>query len=111
MQQYRKRNPKVAANERQPLSASRSAQYLEFAIKRGYDPVAQITGMEMEGVDIAVLFPTMGLSLILIARDDAMRWTRSCLMRFARHTTTGSMTSANTAPTNSSSRRCCRSTT
>ncbi len=61
-QQYRKRNSKVAANERQPLSASRSARYLEFAIERGYDAVAQVQGMEMEGVDIAVLFPTMGLS-------------------------------------------------
>ena len=38
-----------------------------FAIERGYDPVAQVMGMEMEGVDIAVLFPTMGLGLI--ARD------------------------------------------
>lgn len=66
-QQYRKRNSKVGANERQPLSASRSAQYLGFAIERGYDPVAQVQGMDMEGVDIAVLFPTMGLALI--ARD------------------------------------------
>jgi uncharacterized protein len=41
---------------------------LDFAIERNYDPEAQIMGMEMEGVDIAVLFPTTGLSLI--ARDN-----------------------------------------
>ena len=67
MQQYRKRTRSISANDRQPLSGSRSAPYLDFAIDRGYDPVAQVTGMEMEGVDIAVLFPTVGLGLI--ARD------------------------------------------
>ena len=67
LQQYRKRNKKVSANQRQPLSSSRSAPYLGFAIERNYDPIAQVMGMEMEGVDIAVLFPTMGLGLI--ARD------------------------------------------
>lgn len=64
MQQYRKRTRAVSANERQPLSGSRSAPYLDFAIESGYDPAAQVKGMEMEGVDIAVLFPTMGLGLI-----------------------------------------------
>ena len=68
MQQYRKRRRGAASNERQPLSGSRSAEYLDFAIERGYDAEAQVMGMEMEGVDIAVLFPTMGLALI--ARDD-----------------------------------------
>lgn len=67
MQQYRKRTHAVSANERQPLSGSRSAPYLDFAIESGYDAAAQVKGMEMEGVDIAVLFPTMGLGLI--ARD------------------------------------------
>jgi predicted TIM-barrel fold metal-dependent hydrolase len=67
MQQYRKRSTSVASNERQPLSGSRSASYLEFAIERKYDAVAQVMGMEMEGVDIGVLFPTTGLGLI--ARD------------------------------------------
>ena len=66
-QQYRKRTRSVSANDRQPLSGSRSAPYLGFAIDSGYDAVAQVKGMEMEGADIAVLFPTMGLSLI--ARD------------------------------------------
>ena len=67
LQQYRKRNRAASSNQRQPLSGSRSAPYLGFAIERGYDPVAQVMGMEMEGVDVAVLFPTMGLGLI--ARD------------------------------------------
>ena len=67
LQQYRKRSKSVSSNQRQPLSGSRSAPYLGFAIERGYDPVAQVMGMDMEGVDIAVLFPTMGLGLI--ARD------------------------------------------
>jgi predicted TIM-barrel fold metal-dependent hydrolase len=67
-QQYRKRSQGILSNDRQPLSGSRSAEYLDFAIERGYDAEAQVIGMEMEGVDIAVLFPTMGLSLI--ARDE-----------------------------------------
>jgi predicted TIM-barrel fold metal-dependent hydrolase len=54
----------------QPLSGSRIADgnRLDFAIERKYDAEAQIMGMELEGIDIAVLFPTMGLSLH--ARDD-----------------------------------------
>ncbi|MBT7759208.1 MAG: amidohydrolase family protein [Rhodospirillaceae bacterium] len=50
----------------QPLSGSRisAGGYLDFAIERNYDGEAQIMGMEMEGIDIAVLFPTMGLSLL-----------------------------------------------
>ncbi|MCY4571619.1 MAG: hypothetical protein OXF01_02355, partial [Gemmatimonadetes bacterium] len=52
------------------LSASRIADTgrLDFAIERGYDEEAQVMGMEMEGIDIAVLFPTGGLGLL--ARDD-----------------------------------------
>ena len=68
LQQYRKRLRVAGANVRQPLSNSRSAEYLDFAIERDYNAEAQIMGMEMEGVDIAVLFPTQGLGLI--ARDD-----------------------------------------
>src|SRR5215468_751947 len=70
LQQYRKRNRPGATNSTQPLSGSRLADTgrLEFAIKRDYDAAAQLVGMEMEGVDIAVLFPTTGLSLI--ARDN-----------------------------------------
>ncbi len=39
-----------------------------FAVERGYDAEAQVIGMAMEGIDIAVLFPTIGLSFM--ARDD-----------------------------------------
>src|SRR5712664_3080724 len=69
LQQYRKRNKPGSTNSTQPLSGSRLADTgrLDFAIQRNYDPQAQLTGMEMEGVDIAVLYPTTGLSLL--ARD------------------------------------------
>ena len=76
-QQYRKplrrREKKLAEGNpaaRQALSNSRSGDTsrLDFAIERNYDPEAQVMAMEMEGVDIAVLFPTSGLSLL--ARDN-----------------------------------------
>ena len=51
------------------LSGSRlEAGRLDFAIERDYDAEAQGMEMEMEGVDIAVLYPTMGLGTI--ARDN-----------------------------------------
>jgi uncharacterized protein len=70
LQQYRKRGRAATSNSTQPLSGSRLADTgrLDFAIARNYDAVAQLQGMEMEGVDIAVNYPTQGLSLI--ARDN-----------------------------------------
>jgi predicted TIM-barrel fold metal-dependent hydrolase len=72
LQQYRKRGRAgtSTAHSTQPLSGSRLAgsNRLDFAIQRNYDPEAQVMGMAMEGVDIAVLYPTTGLSLI--ARDN-----------------------------------------
>src|SRR3989449_11675649 len=41
---------------------------LDLAIERKYNAEAQVLGMAIEGVDIAVLYPTTGLSLI--ARDN-----------------------------------------
>ena len=70
LQQHRKPHRGILkADTSQPLSGSRIAESgrLDFAIERGYDGEAQIMGMELEGIDIAVLFPTMGLSLL--ARD------------------------------------------
>jgi predicted TIM-barrel fold metal-dependent hydrolase len=68
MQQYRKRSrggtlPKFST---QALSGSRlqSSDRLDFAIKRNYDGEAQVMAMAMEGIDIAVMYPTNGLSLI-----------------------------------------------
>jgi predicted TIM-barrel fold metal-dependent hydrolase len=74
LQQYRKRAKPANTHSTQPLSGSRFADAggLDFAIRRDYDAVAQLMGMEMEGVDIAVLFPTNGLSLI--ARDGLDPW-------------------------------------
>lgn len=71
LQQYRKRNrPNTVHNSTQPLSGSRIAEAgrLDFAIERNYNAEAQVMGMFIEGIDIAVLFPTLGLSLI--ARND-----------------------------------------
>ena len=47
-------------------SASRiaSSGRMHFAIERDYDPEAQIMAFEMEGVDIAVLYPTVGLGML-----------------------------------------------
>ena len=76
MQQHRKRvasstatGPLLGAGTG-VLSASRIADTgrLDFAIERGYDEEAQIMGMELEGIDIGVLFPTGGLGLL--ARDN-----------------------------------------
>ncbi len=70
VQQYRKRRRRGPTQSTQPLSGSRLADTgrLDFAVERDYDPEAQVMGMDMEGVDIAVLYPTTGLSLI--ARDN-----------------------------------------
>ena len=53
---------------RGPLVSTRANKNVMFAVERGYDAEAQIIGMEMEGIDIAVLFPTAGLSFL--ARDN-----------------------------------------
>jgi predicted TIM-barrel fold metal-dependent hydrolase len=70
LQQYRKRRRPGPTQSTQPLSGSRLADTgrLDFAIERKYNAEAQVMGMVMEGVDIAVLYPTTGLSLI--ARDN-----------------------------------------
>jgi uncharacterized protein len=66
VQQYRKRLKLGPTNSSQPLSGSRLADTgrLDFAVQRKYSAEAQVMGMVMEGVDIAVLYPTTGLSLI-----------------------------------------------
>jgi uncharacterized protein len=66
LQQYRKRVKRGATQSTQLLSNSRlfDSGRLDFAIERDYDPVAQVQGMAMEGVDIAVNYPTMGLALM-----------------------------------------------
>ena len=79
LQQYRKRirspnappAPVVALSSGAGvISGSRAADTggLAFAIERDYDGEAQVMGMEMEGIDIAVLFPSTCLSII--ARDN-----------------------------------------
>ena len=66
LQQYRKRVRPLTSHSTQPLSGSRLADTgrLDFAIERNYNGEAQVMGMAMEGVDIAVLYPTNGLALL-----------------------------------------------
>ena len=66
LQQYRKRIRRSSAYATQLLSGSRlhDTERLAFAVERDYDAQAQVMGMDLEGVDIAVLYPTTGLSLI-----------------------------------------------
>ena len=53
---------------RGPLVSKRANTNVMFAVERGYDAELQVMGMELEGIDIAVLFPTAGLSFL--ARDN-----------------------------------------
>ena len=53
---------------RGPLVSKRANTNVMFAVERGYDAESQVMGMAMEGIDIAVLFPTAGLSFL--ARDN-----------------------------------------
>jgi predicted TIM-barrel fold metal-dependent hydrolase len=66
VQQYRKRRKSGPTKQTQPIAGSRlqETDRLDFAIEREYNAEAQVMGMEMEGVDIAVLFPTVGLGLL-----------------------------------------------
>ncbi len=70
LQQYRKRVRRGQTQSTQLLSGSRifDTGRLDFAVERDYNAEAQVMGMELEGVDIAVLYPTAGLGLI--ARDN-----------------------------------------
>ena len=49
---------------RDPLRFARSNTAVDFARQRGFDAEAQVIAMETEGIDIAVLFPTLGLSFV-----------------------------------------------
>src|SRR5262245_17320673 len=66
LQQYRKRLRSGATKVVTPNAGSRlqETDRLNFAIERDYSPEAQVMGMAMEGVDIAVLYPTLGLGLL-----------------------------------------------
>jgi predicted TIM-barrel fold metal-dependent hydrolase len=70
VQQYRKRARRPDSQTTgvttvgQQQSNARSTGRLDFAVQRDYDPDAQLMAFDMEGVDIAVLFPTGGLSIL-----------------------------------------------
>jgi predicted TIM-barrel fold metal-dependent hydrolase len=56
---------------RDPLRFARSNTAVGFASDRGFDAEAQVMAMETEGIDIAVLFPTLGLSFVEKSGMDA----------------------------------------
>lgn len=72
LQQYRKPTaPRSAAAAHAGMgvpgggtSRLQSKGRMDFAIQRGYNAEAQVLAMALEGIDIAVLFPTFGLSLL-----------------------------------------------
>jgi uncharacterized protein len=66
LQQYRKRVRPSTSQSTQLLSGSRifDTGRLDFAVERDYNAEAQVMGMAMEGVDIAVNYPTAGLALL-----------------------------------------------
>ena len=76
IQQYRKPAKSNAAGYKGSsqkdirLSGSRllATGRMDFAIERDYSPEAQVMAMEMEGIDIATIFPTEGL--YFMARDN-----------------------------------------
>lgn len=90
---------------RGPLVSGRANTNVMFAVERGYDAESQVVGMEMEGIDIAVLFPTAGLSFL--ARDNMDPQFSNAICRAYND---GSMSSSSTAGTSSRWRLCCRST-
>ncbi len=61
------RQAAVASQHYQTMYGKLYGRY-EHAIKRGYDAVSQLQGLDNEGIDVAVLFPTRGL--YALARDD-----------------------------------------
>lgn len=65
--QYRKPNVAKARAEIPTTGTEGRGVGRAFGASRNYDPASQIVAMEMEGIDIAVLFPTAGLSFL--ARD------------------------------------------
>src|SRR5207245_1890286 len=76
LQQYRKRVRNSGPQSTQPLSGSRlfDTGRLDFAVERDYDPVAQVMGMEMEGVDIAALYPTYWDPLYTVHEELNATW-------------------------------------
>jgi uncharacterized protein len=77
MSQYRKplkpKSAQSSANRGQSTpgggtSRIQSTGRMDFAIQRNYNPEAQVMAYEMEGIDIAVTFPTQGL--VWLGRND-----------------------------------------
>src|SRR3984893_17241337 len=89
---------------RGPLVSRRANTNVMFAVERGYDAEAQVMGMEMEGIDIAVRWRES--TSRCCSRPPVCRswrgtiWTRNSPRRFAGPITTGCTISCSTARTN-----------
>ena len=79
---------------RGPLVSGRANKNVMFAVERGYDAEAQVMGMEMEGIDIAVLFRRL-----VSPSSAATTWIRSSPPRSAAPTMIGCTISPSIAPT------------
>src|SRR5579875_3221304 len=96
----------IRRSVRGPLVSKRANQNVMFAVERGYDAEAQLIGMQMEGIDIAVLFPTAGLSFLARDHMDPQFSAAICrayndwLHEFCQY-----------SPDQLKMRRCCRCTT
>src|SRR5438093_8268781 len=62
--------PRIAATPQAHYQTmyKRKEERYRHAIERGYDPHSQLEAMDVEGIDVAVLFPTRGL--YALATDD-----------------------------------------
>ena len=55
---------------RRKVEAKHGNKYLKLAIDRGFDPVSQLHAMDTEGLDLAIIFPTRGMSVAGVPYED-----------------------------------------
>ena len=55
---------------RRKVEAEHGNKYLKPAIDRGFDPVSQLQAMDTEGLDLAIIFPTRGMSVAGVPYQD-----------------------------------------
>ena len=55
---------------RRKVEAEHGNKYLKLAIDRGFDPVSQLHAMDTEGLDLAIIFPTRGMSVAGVPYED-----------------------------------------
>ena len=52
------------------ISHSRSSKYMQEGIDRGFDSVSQVNAMEVEGLDVANLYPSRGMVVAGVDYED-----------------------------------------